>query len=276
VTEPDDIDLGDFTPPPVPEAQPTLFMRHRGGILLGAISLVVVVAVAGGASVWGSTSGMRPAGPAVSATSTEVAEPVPELTPFTVAAAITPTAGPEPAYDDQYGTFEPFTVSGEGTQVVQLPTTVKSFLLTAAYSGGGVISLNALDATGAQTKDFGIFAFADYEGTEAYGLRAGPPEVTALDVYLSNGGSWSFTLSPIASAPPLAVPTSGEGDAVFRYEGPALPLTLTHGENAYISQTSGADYIDIDRIDDTTTAVVLRPGRSVVQIYSGGDPWSIA
>jgi hypothetical protein len=270
VTEPDDIDLGDFTPPPVPEAQPTLFMRHRGGILLGAITLVVVVAIAGGATVWGSATGMRSAGPAVSATPTDAVEPLPEVTPPTIPAAVTPTAGPEPAYDDQYGTFEPFTVSGEGTQLVQLPTVVRSFLLTAGYSGGGVISLTALDATGAQTKDFGIFDFADYEGTEAYGLRADPPEVTALDVYLSNGGSWSFTISPIA------VPTSGEGDAVFRYEGPALPLTLTHGENAYISQTSGADYIDIDRIDDTTTAVVLRPGRSLVQIYSGGDPWSIA
>jgi hypothetical protein len=277
------IDLGGFTPPVVPEAQPTGFLRRRKKVaaeltryrplLLIVVGTAVVVMVAllvgGGGAGRDSVPGV-PGAPGAQSSPTVTAS----------AGSARPTATEageyvEPAYDDQYGTFEPFTVSGDSSQIVQLPFPLRSYLLTASYSGKSLLSLSPLDASGNQTDEIGPLAYKSYEGTRSFGVRRAPVDVTAFDVHMSRTGSWTLTFAPVASAPVLALPMSGDGDAVFRYEGPAITLTFTHGDASFIAQTAGEEYINVGRLDASTSTVTLRAGRSVVEIYSGGDPWSL-
>ena len=284
------IDLGGFTPPVVPEAQPTGFMqrrkkvaaaliRHRrrliiAGVVVGGmvVAILATLLVGGGDTRPDSAPGApgQPGEPSTSSGSPSTPSPASPRPNATDASEYV-----EPAYDDQYGAFEPFTVSGDGSQIVQLPFPLRSYLLTASYSGNSILSLSPLDASGNQTLDIGPFAYKSYEGTQSYGVRRAPVDVTAFDVHLSSTGSWTLTFAPVASAPVLALPTSGDGDAVFRYEGPAITLTFTHGDASFIAQTAGEEYIDVDQIDASTSTVTLRAGRSVVEIYSGGDPWTL-
>jgi hypothetical protein len=272
MSAPNGIDLGDFEPPPVPEARPDDFERTtstiRGSrtvriVKRSAIASIVVLAVVG-ASLWAVSSSRTADSPA----------PIPAS-----ASSSAPESDPQPgeasdaAYDRLFGPGSELTAASSISETLQLNPPVTGALLRARYTGEGAVQVMFLDGfqnVAAQ----GPSVQSGYDGVTLVGGIDSPP-LAAVRVEQSATGSWTLSFAPVATAPVLTASVSGASDSVFRYDGPERAFTFTHGPGASIDQPGARQPISIEEIDSVTTRVTLRTGVSVVTVLAAGSPWTL-
>lgn len=170
-------------------------------------------------------------------------------------------------FAETYPSFAAEEFSGEGDGVIALPEGASQAMVTATHDGDANFSISALDDGNQATGDLLVNTIGDYTGTTALGMI--DIGGTAVTLQVTADGPWTVTLAPLADAPALA--ESGEGDAVFKYEGDAATWNVTHdGEaNFVVSYYTAADFempLLINEIGpyDGSVAAVDGPGLVVV------------
>ena len=215
---------------------------------------------------------------AKSASSTSAPPTSSALVSTTTSASTTTTVATTTSnwYDTTYGTFKPITVSGSSDGVITLPPTATTGIISAKYLGSSNFIISALDASNQPTTDLPVDTIGNYSGVTGYGFNnLGNP---AAELQITAAGSWSVTVSPVSSAI-TSRPTSGTGDMVFLYNGPAAnwSLTNTGSGNFIVSQYSNSPFpnIAVNEIGPYSGEVPIDAGPSVVLIQSDGN-WTIS
>lgn len=129
-----------------------------------------------------------------------------------------------------FAAFEPVEFTGEQDGVIDLPEGVTQAMVTATHDGEHFFSIAGLDANNETTGDLLINALGAYEGVTILGAHS-TAEPVRLQV--TADGAWTITLAPLADAP--ALPESGVGDGVYRYEGNAATWQVMHDGEHYFS-----------------------------------------
>jgi hypothetical protein len=176
-------------------------------------------------------------------------------------------------YTETYGTFEAVNQTGTGDSVVPLPDGFVAGILTATHDGQANFIVSSLDASNSPV-DVGVNVIGPYNGTVAVGL-GGFGDPTSLQVQAD--GSWTLTLESIATAPVLAVPGTGGGDAVFRYDADAATANLTHAGNGNFIVTQYGGIMPnsmVNEIGPYQGAVPLQKGPSVIAVQANGA-WTV-
>lgn len=194
--------------------------------------------------------------------------------------AVTPEP-PEPSeppandYDDTYGAFEVINQSGSGDSTIDIAPGVVAAVVTATHQGSANFAVSALDAANQPTGDLLVNTIGAYTGITAYGL-SGFGEPSKLQI--TADGPWTRLIAPISSAPQLPAQASGEGDAVYVYDGGAVDWAIEHtGEANFVV----LQYVDpfpnlaVNEIGNYSGTVPAQAGPSVVAIQADGQ-WSIA
>ncbi|MHB8188718.1 MAG: hypothetical protein ACYDDU_22170 [Dermatophilaceae bacterium] len=191
------------------------------------------------------------------------------------AAAPAPAPAPQPAaqagdYDGKYGTFAPILKTGRGAITIALPPGVKAGLVTATHQGSANFQISGLDASNKPTIDGLVNAIGNYSGTTAYGLvDLGTPPVK-LEVVAD--GAWTIKIAPISTAALLPSSASGKGDAVFKYEGGAADVAITHkgSANFTVQQYGGDLSTGVNEIGNYSGTVPFVAGPTVLVIGADG------
>ena len=178
--------------------------------------------------------------------------------------------------DETFGTFEAFTVTGNGAEKIVFPDDAKSGFYTITWAPDHY----ANEQSGAQVYgEDGTYheaGMADYVGDSAsvaYGLdpSVGPAGWIAVG---PGAGEWSITVSPVSALP--ALPDTGGYDA-YLYSGDEQPVifsTLNFGR-LNVRQFNGIDPTDsILPQQDLTAVGTLLAGPSVVNVQlESVSPW---
>jgi Protein of unknown function (DUF2510) len=257
---------GPPTAPPVAADRPARpwFKKKRFIVPIAGVVIIVIASSAGGGS--GTT---------------------PAPTPVAGAAATAPAAAPAPApapaakpatqagdYDGTYGTFAPIVKTGRGAMTITLPKGVKAALVTATHQGSANFQISGLDASNQPTVDGLVNAIGNYSGTTAYGLvDLGTPPVK-LEVVAD--GRWTIKIAPISTAAVLPASATGKGDTVFRYEGGAIDMAITHrGTSNFTVQEYGGDLSSgVNEIGNYSGTVPFVAGPTVLVIGADGT-WTL-
>jgi len=180
--------------------------------------------------------------------------------PLAPEATETPGTPPVSWYESKFSTFAPFVAAGSGNDVVTLPPTAVTGVLTVSHAGSGPFTIAALDHAGISTGERIVDTSGDYSGVVPFGLHGVGTVATSLTI--SSTGSWSISLAPLASVPAIAFPAEGSGDQVFRYDGQARDWQVTN------TATIG-DFFDLRQYvgDIATDAAYSGEGN-----YSGNAP----
>lgn len=174
-----------------------------------------------------------------------------------------------------FGTFAALDASGNGDDIIDLPAGATVGMVTATHNGSANFVVNALDSSNDPTGDLLVNTIGDYSGTTAYGLQAFGE---AAKLQVTADGSWSIRVAPLSEAPELA--TSGTGDAVMLYGGPAGSLALTHdgGANFVVREETEEVFemgLLVNEIGAYDGTVPLSAGPSVVWVNADGA-WTAA
>lgn len=124
-------------------------------------------------------------------------------------------------YDAKFGTFDTTTASGSGAGTVATPVGARAGLATITHTGSAKFSVSAVDSNGASTGDVLVDTLGGYFGVQSTGTV---PSALVVDA----DGPWSITIAPLATAPPLALPTKGAGDPIYRFDGPSRTFALQY------------------------------------------------
>jgi hypothetical protein len=170
--------------------------------------------------------------------------------------------------------FEAVEFTGEQDGIVELPDGVTQAIVTASHDGEHYFSISSLDEANEATGDMLVNAIGAYTGSTLLGQYAqGEParlEVTA-------DGAWSITLTPLSDA--AALPESGTGDGVYRYDGDAGTWSVVHTGEHYFSLNyyTNADF-ELSMLATEVGAydgdVAVTDGPALVVITADGD-WTI-
>lgn len=176
-------------------------------------------------------------------------------------------------YDD-YPTFDVIDTSGTGDSVIELPEGVSQGIVTAAHSGSSNFSISGLNASNESTGDLLVNTIGAYSGVTAFGFsslsEAGRLSVTA-------DGPWTVSIAPISSAPEIALPANGTGDAVYLFSGDASTWNITHDgtSNFAVIQYGGIiPNLAVNEIGVYQGSIPMKAGPSVLSISADGN-WSI-
>jgi Protein of unknown function (DUF2510) len=252
---------GPPTAPPVAADKPARpwFKKKRFILPIAGVVIIVIASSAGGGS------GTTPAPtPVAEAAATAPAAPAPAPAP---AAKPATQAGD---YDGTYGTFAPIVKTGRGAMTITLPKGVKAALVTATHQGSANFQISGLDASNQPTVDGLVNAIGNYSGTTAYGLvDLGTPPVK-LEVVAD--GKWTIKIAPISTAAVLPASATGKGDTVFRYEGGAVDMAITHkGTSNFTVQEYGGDLSSgVNEIGNYSGTVPFVAGPTVLVIGADG------
>jgi hypothetical protein len=196
-------------------------------------------------------------------------------------AAPAPPAPAQPAqpahpgdFDGTYGTFTTFTKTGHGAATIRLPKGGKAGLVTATHRGSSNFQVSGLDASNQPTTDGLVNAIGAYSGTTAYGLTdLGAPPVK-LQVVAD--GNWTIKIAPISSAPSLRSRNAGKGDKVFKFEGDAVDVAISHrGQSNFMVQQYGGDpSAGVNEIGNYSGTVPFVAGPNIVVIGADGK-WTL-
>lgn len=129
-------------------------------------------------------------------------------------------------YDAKFGTFDTTMASGSGAGTVAIPVGARAGLTTITHTGSAKFSVFAVDSNGASTGDVLVDTLGDYSGVRAFGVQSTGTVPSALVV--DADGPWRITIAPLATAPPLALPTKGAGDRIYRFDEPSRTFTLEY------------------------------------------------
>jgi hypothetical protein len=241
--------------------------RTRWAVVVGALMVLPFVAACGSSNKTASSSTTAAAAPTTAApTSPPTTSPPPTSAPTT-------TTTP---FDSKYGTFAPTSHSGSSDAVVPIPAGAKAGLVAATHTGSGHFAVEALDA---ENKMVDLLAneVGAYSGTTAFGFGISSKAPVNLKVTASSG--WTMKISPISSAPVLASPASGKGDAVYLWNGKATNWDIKNtgdGHFAVSNQGSGVLSYDllVNEVGSYHGTVPVKSGPAVTMITSDGT-WSI-
>lgn len=217
-----------------------------------------------------------------SSSSTTAAAPTTASAPTTAAAPTSPptTAAPTPttnSFDKSYGAFAPTSQSGSGDGVVPIPADAKAGLVAATYSGSSNFVIEGLNTENESSGDLLVNEIGTYTGTTAFGFGISGKPPVKLKVTAS--GPWTIKLSPISTAPTLASPASGKGDAVYLWTGKATTWAITHqGSSNFVVTNNGSGLLGhsllVNEIGAYTGSVPVKAGPAITTIESDGA-WTI-
>lgn len=246
-------------------------------IVTGALIVAGLLFSAVGGALGGSVGArtVRDAGPAVEqprddepAAVEEEEPPAPPADPAAEAAAWA---------DGKFGTFEPFTQSGAGDNLITLPAGVDAAIVTASHNGSSNFVLSVLDQNNQSTGDLLVNTIGGYSGSTVYGFNSfGTP--TTLQI--TADGAWTVTVSPLSTGATLDGSASGAGDAVLVYAGPVSKLSITHDGSSnfvvYEETTSSFHFgLLVNEIGAYSGVVPLAKGPSIVTVNADGN-WTLA
>ncbi len=178
-------------------------------------------------------------------------------------------------YTDNYASFTAVDFSGSGDDVVSLPAGAINGLINATYKGSSNFVIESLD-TSNQTADLAVNTIGNYSGTTVYGVNSLGGEVAKLKVTAS--GKWTLHVAPLDSAP--ALPSSGKGDGVFKYESTDSPTwVISHKgqSNFAVNEESDSSIMGllVNEIGNYNGTVPAYAGPALVIITADGS-WTIA
>lgn len=244
----------------------------------GGLMVMFLTAAGCGSSSKSSSSSNTTTAPTTAQPAPTTAAPTTEA-PTTAAPA--PTAPPTTVspFDKKYGSFAPTAHSGTSDSVVPIPTGAKAGLVTATYAGTANFSIEGLDAENQTTADLLVNTVGAYSGTTAFGfgLSTTPP----VNLKVTATGAWTLKIAPISTAPTLASPATGKGDAVYLWKGKATTWTITNagGEGNFIVDKNGSGGLFaipnlVNEIGAYHGSVPVAKGPAVTTIQSDGT-WTI-
>jgi len=176
--------------------------------------------------------------------------------------------------DMTYGSFAPVTQTGQGDNIITIPTGATAGIVTATHDGSSNFSLSVLDASNSSTGELLVNTIGPYSGATAYGFNALSKGTT---IQVSADGNWSITIVPISAAPALVA--SGAGDGIFLYSGAAGKLAASHDGSSnftVIEHTSKAFHFGllINEIGPYSGTVPVSAGPSVIIVGADGN-WTL-
>lgn len=192
---------------------------------------------------------------------------------------VTEPSDTDPA--ELYPVFEPVAEFGTGDAVIDLPANATSAIVTATHSGEGEFTITVVDPDDPAGQDAPVSVFGPYAGVTAYGLSPDLRHIEDLEptrLEITTDGSWQIEIAPVISAPPLDLPASGTGDAVFLYDGDATEWTVTHrGPSDFVvAQYRGVTpSVLVRETGDVERTVVVEAIPSPIVIMADGE-WTIA
>lgn len=253
-----------FAPTPAGKAKKP-FWKRWWFIALAALVVIIILTNLGG------NGDKEPAAqdPAPAATETAPETQAPAQEEPAAEPAEEPAANP---FVEQYGTFEPVSLSGTGDMVIPVPALVG--IVGATHSGSANFSISGLDANNQSTGELLVNAIGAYSGTTAFGLSA---FADTVNLQLSADGAWTVTIAPIAAAPALVLPATSTGDGVFLYDGAASMWAMTHaGSSNFAVVEYGGMFpnLMVNEIGVYSGTVPAQAGPSVIEVSADGA-WSI-
>jgi PASTA domain len=202
------------------------------------------------------------------------APPAPTSAPRASAKPV-PTVPTVDYYLKTYGSFAPKTAVGLGNATVSLPSGAKDGIVSISYGGSSAFSIQSLDSKNQPTRDVLANSNGSYSGTRVFGLDAGTGASLAT-LRVSTSGPWSITISPLSAA--AALPSSGSGDGVFRYDGGARTWAVasTSVHEFFLAQYVGSAVTTpgVNTNGAYAGKVPMQAGPSIVVIESDGT-WTI-
>jgi hypothetical protein len=161
--------------------------------------------------------------------------------------------------------------------VVPIPAGAKAGLVTATHAGSGNFVIEGLDAQNQSSGELLVNTIGSYKGTTAFGfgITGNPPK----NLKITASGPWTIKLAPISTAPKLASPATGGGDAVFLWTGDASTWAITNaGKGNFVVLNNGSSDFGPDLLVNEIGAyhgsVPVTAGPAVTTIQSDGI-WSI-
>lgn len=177
------------------------------------------------------------------------------------------------------GSFEPFTVSGSGNDVIdfQIPGDVPA-IVDLYHDGSSNFIVSSLDKD-FEDIDLLVNEIGTYEGRRmVHGGWFGAPELVR-HLEIDADGNWTVTARPISAARALTSSLNGAGDDIVRYTGTAKTLTSTHnGSSNFIIQgyeDDGAHAgLIVNEIGPYSGTDVIDSGTAILDIAADGS-WTL-
>jgi hypothetical protein len=163
-------------------------------------------------------------------------------------------------------------VDGNGDQRVNLPASIAPpAIVHASYEGSGTFTVAGVDAKGARTQTL-VASKGAYDGTFPFGF-----DDASVAMQITASGAWHLDIGSATLAPRIAGGTSGTGDVVFSYTGPAQKVDVRHaGTSRFVLRVyaNAAIVVLVDQSTGSTTQTTLPAGPAFVWVSTTG-PWSI-
>jgi hypothetical protein len=196
---------------------------------------------------------------------------------LTRALGLTPIRPPAPPPP---GSFVPFTVSGNGNDVInfRIPGDVPA-VLDLTHDGSSNFIVWSLDSSFSMI-DLLVNEIGSYQGRRMVhgGWFSAPELVRHLDI--DADGAWSITARPMSATRSMTSSLNGTGDDIVTYDGSAPTLTSTHnGTSNYIvwgyeSNGSIAGLI-VNEIGAYSGTDVIPAGTRIFDVSADGN-WTFA
>lgn len=168
---------------------------------------------------------------------------------------------------------KPVVLTGNGDDVVDIPASLSTCLVTAEYSGSSNFVIRSLDKN-SDSIDLLVNTIGAYSGTTTTGMK----NTTAVFLEVSASGPWTITLSPIADAQTITNGQALHGDnVVMASTGSASKLTITNaGKSNFVVYgiSSSSSKLLVNEIGDYS-GTVINNGYSMFIVQSEGD-WTIS
>lgn len=189
-------------------------------------------------------------------------------------AAVTEEASTSNWYAESYPSFTAADLSGKGDDVQDLPAGATSGIIIATHKGSSNFVIEVIDETNSMV-DLSVNEIGKYAGTTAYGLTSFGGEAKKLKI--TADGAWTIKVMPFSDAP--ALPSSGEGDGVFKYEsGDAPTWTINHKGQGNFSVSQYADSVImgllVNEIGNYSGKVPASAGPAIIVVTADGT-WTI-
>jgi hypothetical protein len=186
----------------------------------------------------------------------------------------TPSAAATNAYDKKWGSFTSVTLTGEGTDVVELPKAVSAGFIKVSHTGESNFIVHSLKS-GLATHEYLINEIGTYEGSVVFGLGWSKSKTIGFEVEAD--GEWSISILPFSKAPTLTV--SGSGTGVFKTTVKArksVRFSHTGSSNFIVHQycTTGSTQFLVNEIGAWSGRKIMASGTCIVDVVADGS-WTI-
>ncbi|MDF1596933.1 MAG: hypothetical protein P1T08_12715 [Acidimicrobiia bacterium] len=238
-------------------------------VLLVVVVLIVLVAVIPGSGDDNPQAGTATTSPPTSPDTTGVLSTGPTVT----TTLQTTTTVPATTTTSQPVTFEPFTLSGSGDDIVdlQVPNDLPA-ILNISSSGTSNIAVLSYDQAGGRL-DLLVNEIGVYQGARPVNLYT---DELVAELEITASGAWEILVNPILAAPVYNGDLSGTGDAVILVGAVSGRLHATHnGSSNFAVLSHGTDRdLLINEIGVYEGTVRLDDGALLIEIEADGA-WTL-